>query len=296
MTTRKSIAIIGERGLVSQMLQVAIRSDIITYNVNVISTTQFIEQGPNQIVGDADLVITCVDISKTQQVLDLIPNKKVLDISPTFRCNPNWVYGLEEIVGASNISNSQYVANPGCFATAAILLLEPIIALNYDGACTSFYCDGTGGYTTGGTKMVEKYESLFVPDTIYSLNKPHLHIAEIKKICGIEHQDVVFTPKIANVPRGIRMAIYIPREYKEDRLIDIYEAKYKRFSNIHIDLSGNHGLGKIPVDEMAGKYGAIIRAYDQPENNGTLVVLTMDNMLRGCIEPAMNNIRLMLGN
>ena len=131
MTTRKSIAIIGERGLVSQMLQVAIRSDIITYNVNVISTTQFIEQGPNQIVGDADLVITCVDISKTQQVLDLIPNKKVLDISPTFRCNPNWVYGLEEIVGASNISNAASDAPAGTAHADKAITTANVIPANF---------------------------------------------------------------------------------------------------------------------------------------------------------------------
>lgn len=287
------IAIVGERGMVSRKLQEALK-DNPDFEVVVISTDIMLSKHFRDPYGisTADLAILCVQELKSAEVFARLPKGiKVLDISPEFRCDDDWTYGLPEILGEYKIHQSTLVANPGCFATSAVLLLRPVIDLYPQYASQNFYLDGVGGYTTGGSKMIEKYESGKAVESVYSLHKEHLHIKEIKKHCGMIG-DVIFTPKISNFPQGIRMQVYIP-VMLDVILKNIYRSYYRQFDNIIINDHNNFGISNIPADEMAGTDKVNIRIYQK--GSGCIAVATMDNLGKGAVDSALHNIKLMLG-
>lgn len=97
----------------------------------------------------------------------------------------------------------------------------------------------------------------------------------------------MFTPKVASVPQGIRMQVAL-FEVTRDEALSVYRKTYAG-TNITVDDSCP---SRLPVDEWAGKHGACVRVYQQAD--GCLVVATMDNMGKGSIDSAMDNIALMI--
>lgn len=284
-----NVCIVGERGMVSSLLQDRIRA-ILTIKLTVVSTSDVLM---HVFRFDAykpaiDLVILCVQDFQSATIVDLIPpDIKILDVSPTFRCDPTWTYGLLDISVKSLFRSSNKIANPGCFATAAILLIKPLIQYDIISPDSDLYLDAVGGYTTGGSKLIdESNQDVLAPEMEYGLTREHRHISEIKTHCGLTG-NICFTPKIANFPRGIRMQIFIPNSNR-DHLLQQYTNYYIN-PEIIIDMTTP---SKIRSDEWAYKEGACIRIYQQ--GSGCLVICLLDNMGKGAIDTAMNNMSLIL--
>ena len=286
----KEVCIIGARGVVSKLLQAAIDKT----QVNLTVFTPAHAESPQVDFTGIDLVIVAVDFLGSADIIAKLPdNVKILDISPAFRTTQGWAYGLPEIMGTADISRMRCVANPGCFATSAILLLAPVTYYNDKYRNNDYYLDGVGGFSTGGKKMMDKFiEVETLSDMVYSLDKDHLHIPEIKMYTGVQGT-VIFTPKIADVARGIRMQTFIP-DIDRETLLGIYERFYYGFyeviTNIIVDKAQPN---KIAVDEMANTADARIRVYQK--GTGCLVVCTMDNLGKGAVSSAITNMKLMLG-
>jgi N-acetyl-gamma-glutamyl-phosphate reductase len=287
---RATICIIGQRGLVSQRMQAAL-SRFPQLAFVVVSTDEVLHGGTHRSVVSADLVVLCTREDDSVRVFKTLPpGSRVLDMSPAFREDPEWVYGLPELAGGTTaIRAAERVSNPGCFATAAMLLLEPLVRNGALRPETPLYLDGTGGFTTGGASMVERHRAGELPaDCAFSLSREHRHIAEVKRHARLTGP-VVFTPKVAAVAEGIRMQVALFDVSRENAL-KVYHDVY-RGTDIVVD-SGRPS--RLPVDEWAGKTGACLRVYDREE--GCVVVATMDNMGKGSIDAAMTNIVLMLSD
>jgi N-acetyl-gamma-glutamyl-phosphate reductase len=239
-------------------------------------------------LGCGDLVVLCTDGMKSADLVAKIdPLIPVLDMSPTFRGHVDWVYGTPNVHKTRGWSKMR-VANPGCMATAAILMLEPLVELCMIDIRASYYLDTVIGYSAGGMKMVKKYEGFDPPtEHIGTLAKTHLHVPEIKYATGITG-DVVLAPKVANFFSGIRMQVLIPLVKRED-LLEAYEYIYNG-TNITVDRSVPN---KILGDEWANKSGACIRVFQHGES--CLVVCTMDNLKLGAVDNAIANMKWMLG-
>jgi N-acetyl-gamma-glutamyl-phosphate reductase len=292
---KKQIIIIGGRGMVSHALKAALDKDYAnTIDCLVIAPAELDNDFRKLLISKLDLVIIAVDFLASADIVAKLPeNVKILDISPAFRTTKGWAYGLPEIMGTADICRMRCVANPGCFATSALLLLAPVTYYNDKYRKHDYYLDGVGGFTTGGRKMMEKFiEVKTLSDMVYSLDKEHLHIPEIKYYAGVQGT-VIFTPKIADVHSGIRMQTFIP-DIDRETLLGIYERFYYGFyeagTNIIVDKAEPN---KIAVDEMAHTANAKIRVYQK--GTGCLVVCTMDNLGKGAVDSALTNMKLMLG-
>jgi len=285
---RKRVCIIGKRGQVSQALQERLRIAA-KYDVSVVSSDVIGTQVPDAVT-KADLLVLCTLEFSSPGVLALLPaTSRVLDVSPAFRTSPGWVYGMPELPGAADrIIDAQRVANPGCFASAAILALEPLVRAGLLDPSTPLYLDGSGGYTTGGSSMVSKMEAGELGTAaVYGLSREHRHVVEIKHVAGLSGS-VAFSPKIVTVPRGIRMEIPL-FHLSRDAVLAVYEQAYAG-TTVQVD---REQPSRIPVEEWAGREGACLRAYDQ--DGGCRVVCTLDNLGKGAVDTAFDNINLMLG-
>jgi N-acetyl-gamma-glutamyl-phosphate reductase len=279
------ICIVGERGQVSLALQRALAENT-EYSTTVVSTDSVLKASelPGCIT-TAGLVVLCTQDFVSPEVFKRLPEHiRVLDVSPAFRTDPAWVYGLPELPGTpERIATARLVANPGCFATSAILLLEPLVRNGLLPLGAQLYLDGVGGFSTGGAALMAKADSgELAVESVFGLTREHRHIPEIRHITGLQGP-MFFSPKIVRAARGIRMQIPLFGVDARDAL-DAYLKTYEG-TDVQVDTVGP---GRVPADEWAHEKGACVRVYSQ--SGGILVVCTMDNLGKGAVESALNNI------
>lgn len=124
----------------------------------------------------------------------------IVDLSADYRFDPNWTYGLPELVDRSLIAKATRISNPGCYATAAQLGIAPLLD-HLDGIPTVF---GVSGYSGAGTKPSPKNDLDNLSDNIvpYSLTD-HIHEREISNQLG---HPVAFIPHVAVWFQGIHVS------------------------------------------------------------------------------------------
>ncbi|KWU23443.1 hypothetical protein [Burkholderia cenocepacia] len=290
----KSICVIGERGTVSQALRVRL-DETPGVRVKALATEaarQLLREGEAHDIYEADLVVLATDGFSSPDIFERIPRSiRVLDVSPSFRQDRFWEYGLPEIGGnREHTAVAPRVANPGCFATSAILLLSPLLRAGLLSPSDALYLDGVGGYTTGGARLVEQADrGDLPPEAVYSLSSEHRHIAEIRAHAGIEPSTPVwFTPKIGNFPRGIRMQIPLRGVGRREVLVTFNETYNGTAVKVeHVTPP------RLAGDAWANRPGACL--YAQEMQGGTLAICVLDNLGKGAVDSALENIQLMLG-
>jgi len=184
----------------------------------------------DQWAGDLDTVFLATPFEAS---LELAPRLlklglKVIDLSGAFRLNsgadyPGWYghehtspdllseaeYGLTPWAGPT--STAKLIANPGCYATAILMALLPLVKRNYV-ELDSIIIDAKSGASGAGRKPSENLLFTEVDGEClpYKIMK-HQHLPEIlqtlQKIGGKE-LDLTFTPHLLNIRRGILCSIY----------------------------------------------------------------------------------------
>ena len=108
------------------------------------------------------------------------------------------------------ISKSDFVGNPGCHASGAISILQPLTAVGLVPADYPVTAFSLTGYSGGGKKMIAQYEGdksddLFAPRQ-YGLGQQHKHLKEVVSICRLA-QEPVFTPIVDDYYSGMEVMI-----------------------------------------------------------------------------------------
>jgi len=293
--SKKQICVVGARGAVSRELQVGL--DRMRAYASVVTLAKddakaLLADGVPDVIRDADLVVLATDGFASPEIVARLPETaRVLDVSPSFRVNDAWVYGLPELPGGtSRIANAHRVANPGCFATSAILLLAPLVRECVLTTEQPLYLDGVGGYSTGGAKLIEQSQTgELSAEAAFSLTREHRHVAEIRAYASLPAATPVwFTPKIADFPQGIRMQVPLFGCTRED----VLRSWRKTYAGTDIEIA-EESPSRLPADAWAHRCGA--RLYALPMSGGVLAICVMDNLRKGAVDSALRNVRLMLG-
>src|SRR5262245_3521320 len=232
---------------------------------------------------------------------------RVLDMSGAFRLKdpelyPKWygfthtspellstvAYGLPEFF-AAEISGARLVANPGCYATAAILPLLPLYRADaVDLSCT-VVVDGKSGVSGAGRKPKQETHFCEVAENMRAygvLN--HRHTPEmVSWLPGASFDRFVFTPHLIPINRGILNTIVLRHQARANAypiLADTYaHAEY-------VSVFAN----RMPqIHDVARTNFCHIGVASRGET--TLIVAAIDNLLKGAAGQAAQNLRLMLG-
>ncbi|MBR1505949.1 MAG: N-acetyl-gamma-glutamyl-phosphate reductase [Prevotella sp.] len=247
-----------------------------------------------------DVVFFCFGHGKSEQFLKehTIPeNVKIIDLAQDFRVAPlnpplggrTLVYGLPEI-NREEIRTAQYVANPGCFATAIQLALLPAAYLNLLKDDVSV--NAITGSTGAGQKPGATTHFSWRADNL-SIYKPfqHQHIAEIKQslrqVQGYLDADIDFIPYRGPFARGIFCTAVVRTPAPADDIVEAYkdfyrDAAFTHYSDQPIDLKQVVNTNKALVH--CEKYGQKL-----------LVTSCIDNLLKGAVGQAVQNMNLMFG-
>ena len=252
---------------------------------------RFTDQMPFE---DIDVVFFCFGHGKSEQFLKehTIPAKvKIIDLAQDFRIkgNHDYVYGLPEI-NKEDIVRAQHVANPGCFATAIQLALLPAANLNLlkeDVAVNAITGSTGAGQKPGATTHFSWRNNNL---SIYKAFT-HQHLAEIRQslsqVQGYLDASIDFIPYRGDFARGIFCTAVIKTKAPAEDIVEAYkefyrDAAFTHYSDKAIDLKQVVDTNKalVHVDCFDGK---------------VLVTSAIDNLLKGAVGQAVQNMNLMFG-
>ncbi|HDR7620242.1 TPA: N-acetyl-gamma-glutamyl-phosphate reductase [Bacillus mycoides] len=205
------------------------------------------------------------------------------------------VYGLSEWK-RPEIQNANLIANPGCFATAALLAVAPLVRSGIIEEA-SIIIDAKSGVSGAGktpttmTHFPELYDNLH----IYKVNQ-HQHVPEIEQMLtewNRETKPITFSTHLIPISRGIMITLYakVKEEMKIEQLQKLYEETYEYSAFVRVRSQGEFPS---PKEVRGSNYCDIGIAYDERTERVT-VVSVIDNMMKGAAGQAVQNANLLAG-
>ena len=142
---------------------------------------------------------------------------RVIDASTAHRVAEGWTYGLPELDGRQRdaIREARFVANPGCYPSAFILLTRPLVDEGLLPHDTSTSIHALSGYSGGGRGLIEKWENpkqglASLPyEAPYALGARHKHVPEMLAYSGLTTEPQ-FVPAVGPFRCGMRVEVPIP--------------------------------------------------------------------------------------
>ena len=244
----------------------------------------------------ADIVFMCMGHGESKKFLKetKIPNHiKIIDLSQDFRLSSPekypFVYGLPEI-NRLQIMNAQYIANPGCFATAIQLAVLPLAVKNL--LTSDVHVTAITGSTGAGQNLTPTSHFTWRSSNI-SLYKPfhHQHLAEITQTImflqkGFE-ASIRFLPFRGNFTRGILATIYTKINFSLEEARQLFNNYYQPHPFIYISEKNPD------VKQVVNTNKSIL--YLEKHKSDLLVVCVIDNLVKGAAGQAIQNMDLMFG-
>ena len=244
--------------------------------------------------GEVDVVFFCFGHGKSKAFLQehTIPSHvKIIDLAQDFRIagEHDYVYGLPE-THRQEISTCMHLANPGCFATCIQLGLLP--ALKAGIISGDIHTNGITGSTGAGQKPGATTHFSWRNDNI-SIYKTftHQHLHEINQtIHELQPQydgQMFFIPQRGCFTRGIFVTSYARCNTPIEEVKAIYEDYYRDAAFTHV-VSTSPDMKQVVNTNKALVY--VERYADQ-----LLMVSCIDNLLKGAVGQAVENMNLMFG-
>ena len=236
---------------------------------------------------------------------------KLIDLAADFRIKhiPTWealygathacpalveeaVYGLPEL-NREAIREARLVANPGCYPTSVILALLPLLA--HDAIepesiiadCKSG-ASGAGRKADVGTAFCEVTESV----KAYGVGS-HRHQPEIRQVLqGVSPTaDLVFTPHLMPMIRGIHATVYATARGQADQAQSWFESYYRDEPFVDVMPPGSHPETR----SVRGANICRIAIHYLASANRYVVLSVEDNLVKGAAGQAIQNMNLMFG-
>lgn len=227
---------------------------------------------------------------------------KVVDFSNDLRVvdgeTPEWargaVYGLPEL-HRERIAGARIVANPGCYPTAAILALAPLLRRGL--VAGPVIVDAASGVSGAGRSPKREYlfAELSEDFRAYGVGNVHRHLAEMRDqtaaLNGGCAPELVFTPHLLPVKRGILETIYVPLAAALDEPLRPWMDDYAGEEFVDV-------ADRLPT--LADVNGSNVVAIGvQPVKDTRrpmlIVVAAIDNLVKGAAGQAVQNLNLMFG-
>jgi N-acetyl-gamma-glutamyl-phosphate reductase len=215
----------------------------------------------------------------------------VVDLGSDFRLADGWVYGLTELARDA-VAGATRVANPGCYATAAILALAPLVRAGLlDGPPA---IDGKSGVSGAGRVPSEKTHLPSVHGGVQPYSPTgHRHIAEIEQalseIAGAP-QLVTFTPHLAPHSRGLEITAYarLTERLAQADAEALYREAYAGERFVRLTQRPHPGL-------LHGSNAVDLGVWVDERTQTVIAAAALDNLVKGAAGQALQNANLMLG-
>lgn len=244
---------------------------------------------------DIDVLFLCVGHGEAKKFLQnntIAQSIKIIDLSQDHRLTTNsngYVYGLVE-KNREQIKQAQYIANPGCFATAIQLALLPL-AVNqklsseiHINAITGSTGAGQGLSTTSHFSWRNNNISVYKAFT-------HQHLHEIgETLVDLQsdfNAELNFIPQRGDFSRGIFASVYLKSDLSEQEAIQLYQMYYQAHPFTHVSLSN------IDLKQVVNTNKCLL--HIQKQGDKLAIFSVIDNLLKGASGQAVQNMNLLFG-
>jgi len=202
------------------------------------------------------------------------------------------VYGMPEL-HRDQILDAHLVANPGCYATSVILALKPLVSAGIVDLDHGIVADSKSGVSGAGKAPTAKTHFMYAADNLSAYGVfGHRHTGELLEQIGIKSSEIVFTPHLLPIPRGILSTIYARFKERQthESVLKIYQEFFMGSPLVRIF---EKSLPQIQYS-VHTNYADIGFQLDASGRRAVLVSC-LDNLLKGAAGQAVQNMNLMCG-
>lgn len=204
------------------------------------------------------------------------------------------VYGLTEW-NEENIKNANLIANPGCYPTAVLLSILPLlknklIDPNFLVIDAKSGVSGAGNKPSQSTHFSETNENL----SIYKINE-HQHIPEVEQAIEMftgTKTTISFNTHLVPMTRGILATTYAPvlTGVTQQQLIDCLQETYKNHPFVRV-LTDASWIG---TNRVKGSNFCDIHVKLDERTNRATIVGVIDNLVKGAAGQAIQNMNVQM--
>ncbi|HEY7394485.1 MAG TPA: N-acetyl-gamma-glutamyl-phosphate reductase [Gemmatimonadaceae bacterium] len=250
-------------------------------------------------IGDAELVFSALPHGASKEWVSRVREQgiRVVDLSADLRPGNGCegiAYGLTEI-NRSIIAGAELVANPGCYPTSILVALAPLIERGLVAQDALIVANSASGVTGAGNAPKREYLFAEVAEDYraYGIGNTHRHLKEMQSTLGTwgANADLVFTPHLLPVARGILSTITVPLSAPLAEPLEPWRERYgaEPFIEVTTETPSLHDVAlrnvvRISATPLAGTRRPTL-----------LVTSAIDNLLKGAAGQAVQNANLMLG-
>ena len=248
---------------------------------------------------DVNVVFLCLGHGKSISFLQenkFAGHTKIIDLGNDFRLTKDanfdgkeFVYGLPELNKAA-IKKANFIANPGCFATAIQLALLPLAKNNL--LKDDVHINATTGSTGAGVSLAETSHFSWRNNNMSHYKAfEHQHLGEINQSVNQLQADysdeLIFVPNRGDFTRGIFATLYTTSEESLEDLVAKYEDFYKNEPFVTVTTTN------INMKQVVQTNKCIISLLKK--GNRVLITSIIDNLTKGASGQAIQNMNLMFG-
>ncbi len=203
------------------------------------------------------------------------------------------VYGSPEL-HRKEIRTAKLVANPGCYATTVILALKPLLAAGWVDLDRGIVSDAKSGVSGAGKAPTPKTHYMYAADNLSAYGVfAHRHTGELLEQLDIDRSQIIFTPHLLPIPRGILATTYV--SFKEKKTSAEVEALYRKFYADSPMVRIFHS-GHLPQIQYSAHTNYCDIGFELDSDGRRCVIVScLDNLLKGAAGQAVENMNLMCG-
>ena len=260
-------------------------------------------------LAEMDLVFLCLPHEASLELVPQLIDRAgcVVDLSAAFRLRdtsayPTYygfehtqpalisraVYGLPEVHRAE-LAGARLIATPGCYVTAAVLALRPLVGAGLI-RDRGIIVDAASGVTGAGRRSEHAYSFTTIDEsmTAYGLVS-HRHTPEMEQEIGAQ---LLFTPHLVPMKRGILATCYAEpatSELSEDAVLEALRDAYRDEPFVRVDRA-------IPATGSTTGSNAVHISARLDERTGHVIVISaIDNLAKGASGGAVQAANVALG-
>ncbi len=243
---------------------------------------------------NTDVVFLCLGHGNSVKFLaenQFSENTKIIDLSTDYRMDGEheFVYGLPEF-NKKKIKNANFIANPGCFATAISLAILPLAKAGL--LQNDVHINAVTGATGAGTSLSSTTHFTWRDNNFSSYKAfEHQHLNEIgqslKKLQDNKLPELNFIPNRGNFSRGIHATAYTKFDGSLEEAKAIFTEAYKDSAFTFLVEEALH------LKQVVNTNKCLLKL--QKFGDKILITSIIDNLLKGASGQAVENMNLMFG-
>jgi N-acetyl-gamma-glutamyl-phosphate reductase len=242
---------------------------------------------------DLDVLFASLPTGQSREALARVAAKtKIVDIGGDHRYVEGWTYGLAD-AWPDQIRGKTLIANPGCYPSAALAAIAPLIAAKLVDLSQPVIIDAKSGVSGAGRGGESKFGFAEVNEDVaaYGLLK-HAHLPEIAtsihKLAGLTQARVSFTPHLIPMTRGILATCYVAGDATTDQCMDAARKFYAGRPFVRV-------TDKPPHTKWALGSNLVFVHYAANPGGPIIALAAIDNLGKGAAGQAVQNANLISG-